>query len=95
MGVGETRVICFLAVIMQKTRQPRSASRRDFVRNGFRHALLAGLGAVSLVLFKRSGGKLTGQTCINQGICSGCTAYTACALPQALSRKQAKGESPS
>ena len=67
-------------------------SRREFVRKGLRYAVITGLVAVSATLFKRSGGKLTGQTCINQGICSGCTAYTACGLPQALSRKQAKGE---
>ena len=90
--MGETRVICFLAVVMQKTQQPRNASRRNFVRNGFRYAFLAGLAAVSAVLVRRSGGKLSNQTCINQGICSSCTAYIACGLPQALSRKQGKGE---
>jgi hypothetical protein len=88
-------VICFLAVAMQQTQQPRNAGRRDFVRNGFRYAFLAGLAAVSAILVRRSGGKLTGQLCTNQGICSGCTAYAGCALPQALSRKQAKGETPS
>ena len=64
--------------------------RREFLRGGARCALLAGLAAVSAVLAKRSGGKLSGQTCVNQGICSGCTAYAGCGLPQALSRKQAK-----
>lgn len=75
---------------MQKAVQPRDASRRDFVRDGFRYALLAGLAAVSAVLFKRSRGKLSGQTCVNQGICSKCTAFTGCGLPQALSAKQAR-----
>ena len=95
MGVGETRVISFLAVVMQQTLQPRDASRRDFVRNGFRQVLLAGLAVVSAVLVRRSGGKLTGQSCRNQGIgiCFDCNAYPACGLPQALSRKQAKRES--
>jgi len=79
-----------LVVVMQKTRQPRDASRRDFVRNGFRYALMAGLAAVSAVLLKRSGGKLTGQTCVNQGICFKCSAFTGCGLPQALSAKQAR-----
>jgi len=65
-------------------------NRRDFLRGGVRYALLAGLGAVSATLFKRSGGKLSGQTCINQGICSGCATYADCGLPQALSRKQIK-----
>ena len=90
--MGETRVICFLAIVMQKALQPRDASRREFVRDGFRSALLAGLAAVSAVLVKRSGGKLSGQTCTNQGICSGCQTYAGCGLPPALSRKRAKGE---
>ena len=85
-------MICFLAVVMQKTQQPRDASRRNFMRNGFRYAILAGLAVVSAVLVRRSGGKLTGQICANQGICSGCQVYVSCGLPQALSRKQAKGE---
>jgi hypothetical protein len=88
--VGETRVIYFLAVVMQKTQQPRDASRRNFVRNGFRYACLAGLAVVSAVLVRRGGGKLTGQTCTNQGICSGCQVYVSCGLPQALSRKHVK-----
>jgi len=65
-------------------------SRREFLRGGARYALLAGLGAVSATLFKRSGGKLSGQTCINQGVCSGCTAFSGCGLPQAFSAKQTK-----
>jgi len=77
---------------MQQTQQPRNASRRDFVRDGFRYVFLAGLGAVSATLFKRSGGKLSGQSCIKQGICSGCSAYAGCGLPAAISRKRTKGE---
>ncbi|TAK96206.1 MAG: hypothetical protein EPO07_14745 [Verrucomicrobia bacterium] len=68
-------------------------SRRDFLRGGARYALLAGLGAVSATLVKRSGGKLSGQTCINQGFCSGCKAYAGCGLPAALSRKQIQSRS--
>lgn len=66
------------------------ASRRRFLRGGARYALLAALGAVSATLFKRSGGKLSGQTCINQGICCNCNAFSDCGLPQALSAKQAE-----
>lgn len=75
---------------MNKTDQIRPANRREFLRNGLRYALLTGLAVVSATLFKRSGGKLSGQTCINQGICSGCNAFTGCGLPRALSAKQAK-----
>lgn len=69
---------------------PNGESRRQFLRGGARYTLLTALGAVSAILFKRSGGKLSGQTCVNQGICSKCTAFTGCGLPQALSAKQAK-----
>ena len=64
------------------------ASRREFLRGGARYALLAGLGAVSATLVKRSGGQLSGQTCINQGLCRGCGAFEGCGLPQALSAKE-------
>ena len=75
---------------MNEADQHRGPSRREFMRDGFRYAVLTGLAAVSATLYQRSGGKLSGQTCINQGICGGCTAYTGCGLPQALSAKQAK-----
>jgi hypothetical protein len=65
-------------------------SRREFLRGGARYALFAGLAALSAKLIKRSSGKLSGQTCINAGICTGCTAFTDCGLPQALSAKQAR-----
>lgn len=65
-------------------------SRREFLRGGARYALLTALGAVSATLYQRSGGKLSGQTCINQGICGNCKAFSGCGLPQALSAKQAK-----
>jgi hypothetical protein len=80
---------------MNNANQNRGASRREFMRNGFRYALLTGLAAVSATLYQRSGGRLSGQTCINQGICRGCTAFADCGLPQALSAKQSKrgGES--
>jgi len=64
------------------------ASRREFLRGGARYALLTALGAVSATLVQRSGGKLAGQTCINQGICRGCETFADCGLPQALSAKE-------
>ena len=64
------------------------ASRREFLRGGARYALLSALGAVSATLVQRSGGKLAGQTCINQGICRGCGTFADCGLPQALSAKE-------
>jgi hypothetical protein len=66
----------------------KPASRREFVRSSFRYALLAGLAAVSVVLVKKRGAALPGQTCINEGICRGCGSVADCGLPQALSFKQ-------
>ena len=66
---------------MNKTDQIRPANRREFLRNGLRYALLTGLAVVSATLFKRSGGKLSGQTCINQGICPDATHSPVVACP--------------
>jgi hypothetical protein len=72
-----------------KTEQTNeSANRREFLRGGFRCALLAGLAAMSAVVARKPGATLPGQTCINQGICRGCGAFEDCGLPQALSAKQ-------
>jgi len=60
-------------------------NRRDFLRSAGRYgiaALLLLLGEESI----RRGAKR--EACVNQGICSGCTAFSGCSLPQALSAKQ-------
>jgi hypothetical protein len=73
-----------------KTEQTKAAAhRREFLRDGARYALLAGLAAVSGLLAKRRSGALPGQTCINHSICRGCNVVGRCGLPQALSFKQA------
>lgn len=62
-------------------------TRREFFR-GFARLFLAG-GAIA------GAGALStrkGETCTNQGICSGCPGYEGCGLPQALSRKEALKE---
>jgi hypothetical protein len=69
---------------------PVRANRREFLRGGARYALLTALGVMSGRLVRRGGGKLSGQTCINQGFCRGCTVFTECGLPSALSAKQFK-----
>jgi len=74
--------------MMKQAGPIHAGNRREFLRGGIRYALLAALGAVSAALFKRSGGKLSGQTCGNRGICSNCTTFAGCGLPQALSAKQ-------
>lgn len=74
---------------MKAQRTSKTANRREFLRGGVRYALLAGLAAVSVVLVKKRGAALPGQTCINASICRGCGSVADCGLPQALSFKQA------
>ncbi len=75
---------------MNRERTAAAASRREFLRGGVRYTLLAGLAAVSATLLCRRGNRLPSQTCINEGVCRGCTVFEDCALPQALSAKQAQ-----
>jgi hypothetical protein len=63
-----------------------AGSRRDF----FRHAALGGIFGLMGTLIARS----TGQTCVNDGLCRGCTAYDDCELPRALSVKQSRATDP-
>jgi hypothetical protein len=67
----------------------QAASRREFLRGSVRYTLLAGLAAVSVSLARRRGSRLPGQTCINEGVCRGCSVFDGCGLPQALSAKEA------
>jgi len=64
-------------------------SRREFLRGGVRYALLAGIGAVAAAVAGKPGGRLPGQTCVNDGICCRCGIVNNCGLPQALSFRQA------
>lgn len=75
---------------MSNGRHTNHGDRREFLRTGLRYSALAALTALAATLFRRAGGKLTGQTCLNQGVCSRCTAFTGCGLPAALSAKAAK-----
>jgi len=60
-------------------------SRRGFFRGIGRAAALALLtGGTALLVFRRGR-----ETCVNSGICRGCTAFGDCGLPQALSAKRA------
>lgn len=60
-------------------------SRRRFLRSIGRAAVLAVLAGGTAVLVARRGS----ETCVNSGICRGCTAFGDCGLPQALSAKRA------
>ncbi len=65
-------------------------SRRDFIKNLGRACLLGVIaGSVGLLFFKRRFSMNTAHTCINQGICRGCSKFEDCILPQAISAKNA------
>jgi len=62
-----------------------SGSRRDFFRSAARFGGLVALGAAFAWLERPR----PGQSCVNNSICSGCSAFTYCGLPAALSVKVA------
>ena len=65
-------------------------SRREFLRSIGRLTIIAGLSGAAVLLFKRERLILNDeQRCISQGLCRGCTIFEKCALPQALSARQA------
>jgi hypothetical protein len=70
-------------------------TRREFLTTLARGLLLIGIGALAVKLLgvrlgRRRVGSPTrsGETCINRGICRGCTAFSGCGLPQALSARR-------
>ena len=77
----------------------RKLSRREFVKSAARVALLAALGALGLRLarggFRRVPGPSarSGETCVSDGLCRGCGAYSGCGLPAALSARLSRGRS--
>ena len=63
-------------------------SRREFFRATARYAVLALVSAAAV-----PGGPASiagGQRCVNHGLCSGCSIFAGCGLPQALSAKRAQ-----
>jgi hypothetical protein len=79
---------------MHKERVTETATRRNFLRGGIRYALLAGAGAVAVSVAGKPGPRLSGQTCVNRGVCRDCSVMGDCSLPQAFSfRQMMKGRS--
>ena len=64
----------------------KNQSRRQFLMTTGRYSLLAGLTFVGGVLISRS--RLHSPDCINERVCQGCTAYSSCTLPSALSARR-------
>ncbi len=68
---------------------PANFSRRDFLRYIGRLAWL-GMGALGILFFmQRKQVGLSGQRCLNDGVCVGCGSYRDCGLPAAMSRRKA------
>jgi len=61
---------------------PYNEKRREFLRSIARFAVLGGAVAGVAGLTRKHG-----ETCVNQGICSGCPVFADCGLPAALSAK--------
>jgi hypothetical protein len=66
----------------------RQLHRREFFRAAARYGSLTAIG-VAAYLTSRS---RKGQACINNSICRGCSAFTDCSLPAALSAKVARAK---
>ncbi|MCE5277711.1 MAG: hypothetical protein ABFD92_16015 [Planctomycetaceae bacterium] len=69
-----------------------NVTRRGFFGILARVAAAAGLaaGGAALSLLRKGGeGPLKNQSCTSRGLCRGCGAFQTCALPAAMSAKQA------
>ena len=64
------------------------STRREFFRAAARYAVLSGLAALAGLTEARK--RLSGQKCVNLGLCDGCGVFKSCGLPQALSAKMTK-----
>lgn len=63
--------------------------RRDFLKSVFRNGIvgLLSIGGLSLAVKKKKA-KSNPHICVSKGICQGCSAYSDCILPQAISRRK-------
>jgi hypothetical protein len=75
--------------ISRKTGLTNQPSRRDFLQDCGRGAILAGLAVLGAVLGLRKGDPAAAGSCLKQRVCRGCGLYDHCSLPQAeATRKQ-------
>ena len=73
---------------MNTLAQPRSASRREFLRGAVRYAGLSVCAAISVWTLRQHFGLSAGQRCLNSSLCDGCAVLVKCSLPQALLTKR-------
>ncbi len=72
-----------------KTRPPGQATRRVFLQDCARGAIMAGLAVLGVGLGLRRGDPGVTEPCLKQRVCRGCGLYDRCSLPQAAAtRKQ-------
>ena len=69
----------------------KKISRRELIRGSGRLLLLGTVTYFSVKLLRKSTFRRS-ESCINDFICRGCTAYSGCGLPQALSARRALGD---
>ncbi len=62
--------------------------RRDFLRNGARTLIVAGLGIMSGVFVYRN--YTTEETCIFKNMCKDCNSLEKCTLPEGVKYKKSK-----
>ena len=79
---------------MTTPRSKEAIDRREFLRGSVRCLVMTAIAAATVRTVARGGVRLSGQTCSNQGICPPCPNSGECALPQALSYRDAKTRKP-
>ncbi|HWQ92649.1 MAG TPA: hypothetical protein VN673_13325 [Clostridia bacterium] len=70
--------------------EQQAENRRGFFRSAGRYVLLSLLAVGGAVAARP--GRLAGQRCLKQGICSRCGAFNTCGLPAALSAKTVRNK---
>jgi hypothetical protein len=67
----------------------KAGDRREFFRATLRYGFLTLLAAAASLAARKPA--LSGQRCINRGLCGDCGVFAQCGLPRALSVKAEKG----
>jgi len=71
-----------------RERHETGYSRREFLLDCVRGAILGGLAALTGFLSAEKGGKAFHEKCVSGGVCKNCRALDDCSLPKAISMKR-------